>query len=116
MLPDPEKGYSGDDVLTMMWSQFEAALRRARRVLVLGHSLSDVLITKALHDHVSPDRLGIVVFGDGRGGVDPSAAEFQTRVGKTFPGSALMAVRFGPDIGDDGNVLTEFARRTAAIA
>jgi SIR2-like protein len=116
MLPDPEKGYSGDDVLTMMWSQFEAALRRARRVLVLGHSLSDVLITKALHDHVSPDRLGIVVFGDGKGGVDPSAAEFHARVGKTFPGSALMAIRFGADIGDDGNVLTEFARRTAAIA
>lgn len=47
-LHDPEKGSSGGDVLTMVWSQFEAALRRARRVLVLGHSLSDVLISKAL--------------------------------------------------------------------
>jgi hypothetical protein len=65
---------------------------------------------------VSPDRLGIVVFADGKGGVDPSASEFHARVVKAFPGAALMAVRFGPDIGDDGNMLTDFARRTAAIA
>lgn len=115
MLPDPEKDPS-DDVLALMWSQFEVALRRAKRVLVLGHSLSDRLLVTALHDHVRPDRLGIVLYGDGRGGVDPSAAELHTRAGKEFPGVPLMAVRFGEDIGDDGNVLNEFASRTAALA
>src|SRR5439155_1319040 len=41
MLPDPRKTYSGDDVLSILWAQFENALHRARRVFVVGHSLAD---------------------------------------------------------------------------
>ena len=61
-------------------------------------------------------QVGHSVFGDGNGGVDSSAAEFHARGEKEFPGTMLMAVRFGPDIETDGSVLTNSARRTAAIA
>jgi hypothetical protein len=41
MYPDLKKSYEDDPVIATMWSQFEQALQRAKRVFVLGHSLHD---------------------------------------------------------------------------
>ncbi len=39
MLPDPNKSFAGDDVLALLWAQFQEAVAEAGRILVLGHSL-----------------------------------------------------------------------------
>lgn len=48
MLPDPEKDYEAEPVIQSLWKQFGEALQRAKRVLVLGHSLSDPGLVEAL--------------------------------------------------------------------
>jgi hypothetical protein len=52
VLPDPQKSYAGDAAIASLWSQFEIALRRAKRVLVLGHSLNDTSLVDALRRNV----------------------------------------------------------------
>ena len=41
MLPDPDKEYDKDNIINTLWDQFAQALRRAKRVFVLGHSLNN---------------------------------------------------------------------------
>jgi hypothetical protein len=94
MLPDPEKEY-GDEVLTTLWSQFEDSLRRAERVLVLGHSLSDPLLVKALHDRVHQQRLAIAVLSDGKGNVDGIAMPFLEWLRTEFPQAKYVPYLFG---------------------
>jgi hypothetical protein len=48
MLPDPDKAYDSDPIVYSLWSQFEEALKRARRVFVLGHSLNDRQLVEAI--------------------------------------------------------------------
>jgi hypothetical protein len=52
MLPDPAKVYDSDSIINALWSQFLHALRRARRVFVLGHSLNDAALVSAIRDNV----------------------------------------------------------------
>lgn len=96
MLPDPNKTYSGDDVLTLLWSQFQTALRRAKRVLVIGHSLQDRLIVEALRDNIRHPRSLAVCFlsNDGRN-PDQSAVAFFELCRTTFPQAAMIPMQFG---------------------
>jgi hypothetical protein len=65
MLPDPDKDYDLNPVIFSLWSQFEEALRRARRVLVLGHSLNDRSLIEALRQNVTPaERVAVTVLGE----------------------------------------------------
>ena len=65
MLPDLAKRYDeGDQVVNSLWTQFESVLERARAVLVMGHSLHDTLLVRALRDRVTPPwRLGVAIYG-----------------------------------------------------
>jgi hypothetical protein len=93
MLPDPSKAYDLEAIATL-WSQFIDSLTRARRVLVLGHSLADSILIKALHDYITPpNRLAITVFGDQVADSDPVVA----RVRQDLPGAVLIPMRFGID-------------------
>ena len=65
MLPDPAKSYTGDDVLALLWAQFEEAVTNAHRVLVLGHSLHDDQLVKVLKRIPDQTRLAITFFGSG---------------------------------------------------
>jgi hypothetical protein len=68
MLPDPDKVYDADDVINSLWDQFQRALRRAKRVFVLGHSLNDRFLLRALTENVQPfDRIAVSVLSDGAG-------------------------------------------------
>ena len=99
MLPDPEKNYAGDDVLTALWTQFAAALQRARMVLVLGHSLSDRLLVGAIRENLDPRRLDVAVYSDeSGGGPDPSAAGLANWVREHIPEAKLIPMRFAPQI------------------
>jgi hypothetical protein len=51
MLPDLNKVYGDDQLISSLWSQFENALSRANRVLVLGHSLHDEALIQAISAH-----------------------------------------------------------------
>lgn len=48
LLPEPEKEYDKDPVFAAMWSEFEKAVAQATRILVLGHSLHDERLVRAL--------------------------------------------------------------------
>lgn len=62
MLPDPNKAYDGDDIISALWRQFREALQRAKSVLVLGHSLNDQALVSEIAANVQPlDRVGVTV-------------------------------------------------------
>jgi hypothetical protein len=93
MLPDPAKAYDGD-VISAIWSDFVGALVRTKRVLVLGHSLADNVLLKALRDYVTPPaRLAVTVFGQTIDDSSPVA----DRVRKHLPGAAVIPTMFGID-------------------
>jgi len=93
MLPDPSKAYDIEVVATL-WLQFVSSLSRARRVLVLGHSLADTVLIKALRDYISPpSRLAVTVFGDNVDDTNPVV----NRVREQLPGAVLVPMRFGID-------------------
>jgi hypothetical protein len=97
MLPDPDKAYDSDPIINSLWLQFIDALKRANRVFVLGHSLNDTVLAQALRDHVPLERLAITVLADSenRGSADESAASQVSQLGATFPGAAIVPIRFG---------------------
>ena len=96
MLPDPAKDYDSDDVIQALWREFRLALSRARRVLVLGHSLNDPALVTALQA-VVPQRLAVAVLA----GVaeptapDPSAAPVVELVHRELLGATIVPLRFG---------------------
>jgi hypothetical protein len=99
MLPDLEKDYATDPLINTLWQQFEEALARAKRVLVLGHSLHDTALVQALHEHVHPpERLMITVLPVSPNGDEPSDPAEADRIQKELPGAMLVPLRFGPTI------------------
>ncbi len=67
MLPDLEKDYAADPIIESLWRQFEDALRRARRVFILGHSLHDEALIEALTQNLERlDRVAVTYLGLGR--------------------------------------------------
>lgn len=60
MLPDPEKNYDQDLTIITLWSEFRSALGRAKKVLVLGHSLNDSYLVRTLSQYVGdPHRVAV---------------------------------------------------------
>ena len=108
MLPDPEKAYD-DEVLVSLWQNFRNALQRAKRVLVLGHSLNDRVLVETLRDDVPASILAITVLpkkvnpSDYRmtvaalreEAIDPA---LEDRLRRDFPGAAVIPVRFQPNM------------------
>lgn len=99
MLPDPEKVYDKDDVINTLWEQFAEALRRAKRVFVLGHSLNDTFLLRALTQNVDPlDRLAITVLADENSPNDVSelATPVVAKVQEVFGHNVdVIPMRFG---------------------
>lgn len=97
MLPAPTKSYEADDIINDMWHVFQDALRRARRVLVLGHSLNDEQIVDAIADLVTPETVGVTVYGHASDPTRPNWEEDPT-LGireEKLPQSTLIPIRFG---------------------
>jgi hypothetical protein len=114
VLPDPEKVYE-DVLVASMWREFEHALRRARRVLVLGHSLADAALVEVLSTSVSPaGRLAVSVLGDSQ---DPSEAAASATptvdlVAERLSGAELLPIRFERTPLFDKDRWTRWATRT----
>jgi hypothetical protein len=97
MLPDPEKAYDSDPIINSLWGQFLDALRRARRVFVLGHSLNDTMLAQAIRDYGPPQAIAITVLSkeDMRDQIDVTAEPLRDRLRDEFPGAEVIPVRFG---------------------
>jgi hypothetical protein len=98
MLPDPDRVYDQDDVIIAMWREFAEALTRARRVLVLGHSLNDQYLIRALAQNVQPlDRVAVTVLADESDPREPheSAKPLADKVYRSLGGAAVVPIRFG---------------------
>jgi SIR2-like domain len=89
MLPDLEKDYSADAVVSALWGEFRTLLSRAQRVLVLGHSLHDEALVLALQG--SGARLAVTMMPED----DPDKPE-ETRIAGLLPGATIIPYRFGP--------------------
>jgi hypothetical protein len=84
MWPDDQKdatAYAATRVVDDIWGQFREALGRARRVLVLGHSLHDPFLTQAIREHVPPTRLAVTTLGDENGANQQEIARMRAEVG-----------------------------------
>jgi hypothetical protein len=98
MLPDPNKVYDGDDIINTLWHTFLAALERAKRVFVLGHSLNDTQLIEALRQHVEPlSRIGVAVLSDKAGQESESGRQLGERVKTELPQAGLIPVCFDPE-------------------
>jgi hypothetical protein len=110
MLPDPDKAYDQDDVISAMWQQFDEALARAKRVLVLGHSLNDRHLVRALAQNIDPkDRIAITVLADEHDPSQPdrSAAPLVQKALNILHNAAIIPIRFGTSADYSGRVAIE---------
>jgi hypothetical protein len=90
MLPDLEKDYNTDPTVSTLWREFDLLLSRARRVLVLGHSLHDSALVSALHG--SGARLAVTILPED----DPGKPEHM-RISRLLPNATVIPYRFGPE-------------------
>jgi hypothetical protein len=101
MLPDPDKVYDKDDVINTLWREFALALRRAKRVLVLGHSLNDAFLLRSLVDNVWPyERIAVTGLPDqlDREGLAPPGREVEDKVRNAFGGGpSMVPLAFGSE-------------------
>ncbi len=106
MLPDPDKVYDKDDVIIAMWREFSEALARARRVFILGHSLNDQHLLRALVQNVQPlDRIAVSVLADEQDHAQPdrSAGPVVAKITQVLGNAAIIPMRFGGGL-DEGSV------------
>jgi hypothetical protein len=98
MLPDPDKIYDQDDVVNSLWQQFTEALTRAKRIFVLGHSLNDGYLVRALKENVYPfDRIAVTVLkiGDDDRDLHESAEPILAKISENIAGASIIPMRFG---------------------
>jgi hypothetical protein len=98
MLPDPNKVYGSEPIINSLWTQFQEALSRAKRVLVLGHSLNDAALMQALIENVKPlNRLAVTVLSEMTDGMDlhESAKPVMQKLEEMGPMVANIPMRFG---------------------
>ena len=106
MLPDPEKIYDQDDIINALWREFSTALARAKRVFVLGHSLNDRFLLRALTQNVQPlDRIAVSVLGDDQNPPQPhpSVGPVMAKINQSLGNAAIIPMKFGAGI-DEGSV------------
>lgn len=98
MLPDPDKVYDQDDTIIALWREFARALARAKRVLILGHSLNDQFLLRALVQNVEPlDRIAVTVLSNPHEANQPdnSATPVIAKIRQTLGNAAMIPMRFG---------------------
>jgi hypothetical protein len=108
--PDPDKAYDGDPVIAGLWAQFGFALDRAKRVLILGHSLNDRGILREVRQRVLPQsRVGISILTDAsdRSQFDSSSSGLMDLVRTQLAEAKIFPLRFGGDFDPDA---TEFRK------
>ncbi|HET7443129.1 MAG TPA: hypothetical protein VFJ57_00575 [Solirubrobacterales bacterium] len=88
LYPDPEKDPTSDAVVNQLWIEFDAALDAADSVLVIGHSLHDPALVRALR-RAAPAKPVVVTCHDRN--------RFQD-VESKIPGAIATEMNFGPSL------------------
>lgn len=88
LYPDPDKDPTSDAVVSELWLEFNKAIEIAESILVLGHSLNDPALVRALRG--ASESRPVVISYLGSGGEQT----VRTRV----PGAIPIEVEFGPQI------------------
>lgn len=104
MLPDPEKDYQSNATIRDTWIEFRNALSRAKKVMIVGHSLHDSVLVDALRELVQPiTRIGIAVQGQASDqNPSPAGADLVRRIPELFGQSiATFSIVFGEKVRDD---------------
>lgn len=113
MWPDDQKDastYAATRVIDDLWAQLREALGRAQKVVVLGHSLHDPFLTRALREHVPSNRLVVTTLGDENPTHQHDIARMRNEIGDaTF---MLLEFRESPS---DGDELAKWAERVNQI-
>ncbi len=113
MLPDPRKELGNDGVIGQMWTDFHEALQRARRVLVLGHSLHDAPLVEALSESDGRGKVAVTLLGNPDvGELQAHAREVAAIIERHLPNARRIIMRFGRDYGPRPS--TEMERWLAA--
>jgi SIR2-like domain len=119
MLPDLDKVYENVGIISPLWQQFEEALSRARRVFVLGHSLNDRALVRALRANVEPMERVAVTFLQSRPGAedtaDEAAAAVRARVQSELPGASAVPIRFEAGVSLETDALEDWFRGVNSI-
>ena len=92
MWPDDRKdaaAYGAQLVINELWDHFRNALRRARKVLVIGHSLNDSFLVQAIRHNVPPERLAVTSLST------PPSRNSEHRVAFNL-GAKVLPISFGP--------------------
>ena len=113
MLPDPNKVYDSDPVINSVWSQFNDALSRAKRVLILGHSLHDDQIVGAIETRAEQTSVGVTVYGHA---YDPNEPNWKNDpvlqiCEARLPEATLIPIRFGEEGGVRPAALERWAEK-----
>jgi len=109
LLPDPDKNYGEDEHFRVVWEEFRKAIESAARILVLGHSLNDAGLCKALKPAIG-GRLRVTMCVEGDAGQPRYEEEAQRIMGllPDLPKEALINMKFGPIYVPDGSVRATF--------
>lgn len=103
LYPDPDKDPTSDATVSELWTEFNVALEAAEAVLVIGHSLHDPALVRALRRVTKSKPVVITYFDD----------EDKDRVESTVFGAWAVEMNFGPQIEIDQPIrsfLEEFKR------
>ena len=107
LYPDPEKDPTSDAIVSELWTEFDAALEIADSVLIIGHSLHDPALVRALRP-VARSKHVVVSHLD---------ADGQEKIKSELPGAIPVEMNFGPAIEVDSPIqpMLETGQRPARL-
>lgn len=87
LYPDPDKDPTSDATVSELWAEFDTAIEAADGIVVIGHSLHDPPLVRALR-RVARSKPVVISYCED---ADPNWGESQV------PGSQALRLEFGPD-------------------
>ena len=107
LAPDPDKDPSADIYVAAIWHEFEAALQGATHVLVLGHSLRDRPLVRAMETAAGHAKIAITYYypsesaiadqdREGQAGIIESVTEFLAN-SRVLKKARIIAANYGPE-------------------
>lgn len=88
LYPDPDKDPTNDAVVSQLWTEFHRALKEAKAVVVVGHSLHDPSLVRALKDAAQRKPVVISFF----------EKEDKKRIESIVPNAHALHLDFGPAV------------------
>jgi len=111
MLPDPKKDYGSITLINDLWTEFGLALRRAKRVFILGHSLNDEPLRRAVVENVDDlSRVAVGVYSEDGSEPHETTEKLQRIIREELVGAATILMCFGTILNRDA--IANFMDRT----